>query len=205
MGGGWRGSVLKNTATRRDTLKTCEHAGAPHHCWPVFNVSRLCGGDELVYPPLFYIHYCNLATIQNRRGKAIHTCGQGEFPLAVAFSRSGRRATARAGAQPHAVSLRSGGNFTTNLGGSAYYTNWTRLDRCGLGPVRDRRRRADLARTLLLRTPAPETINFHSTPLTPGATTGGLRRGRVRAGCDSPSSVSYRAKATSAPFSRAEV
>ena len=25
MGGGWRGSVLKNTATRRDTLKICEH------------------------------------------------------------------------------------------------------------------------------------------------------------------------------------
>jgi hypothetical protein len=30
MGGGWRGSVLKNAATRRDTLETCEHIGGPH-------------------------------------------------------------------------------------------------------------------------------------------------------------------------------
>ena len=29
MGGGWRGSVLKNTATRRDALEICEHIGGP--------------------------------------------------------------------------------------------------------------------------------------------------------------------------------
>jgi hypothetical protein len=70
--GARRGCDLENNATRRDTLKICEHIGGPHHCWPVLNVSRLCGGDE----PSFCVHHCNLANDSESAGQSDPYQGQ---------------------------------------------------------------------------------------------------------------------------------
>jgi hypothetical protein len=55
MGGGWRGSVLKNAATRRDALKTCEHIGgrAPITAGRFLTYPAYVAGTNSCTPPCF--------------------------------------------------------------------------------------------------------------------------------------------------------
>jgi hypothetical protein len=71
VSGGWRGPILKNANKDPHTLRICEPVGGR----PPTNTGRFSAYPDSSpttisrTPPLFYIHYCNLATIQNRRGK----------------------------------------------------------------------------------------------------------------------------------------